>query len=109
MTEAIRPFTTDGCSGGMTACWRVVWRRDPPWNDLCVEHDRSYWRGGTVKQRRDADRELLIGVAKNGHPVFAILMWCAVRFGGHPLLPFSWRWGYGYRYPRCYTERPTEG
>lgn len=97
-------FTTDGCSGGMTAMWRAVWRRAPPWNDLCVTHDRAYWQGGTKDARRRADRELLAGVVLNGHPVFGILMWLAVRIGGHPLLPLSWRWGYGWRWPRCYSR-----
>jgi hypothetical protein len=101
---AIRPFTTDGCSGGMTAGWRLLFRRDPPWNDLCVAHDRAYWAGGTVADRRKADRVLLAGVVTAGHPIFGILMWLAVRVGGHPLLPFSWRWGYGYGYPRPYSH-----
>jgi hypothetical protein len=98
------PFTTDGCSGGMTAVWKLIWRRPPPWNELCVTHDRAYWAGGTVAARRAADRALLAGVTLNGHPLFAILMWAAVRLGGHPLLPLSWRWGYGYRWPRGYDR-----
>lgn len=96
------PFTTDGCSGGMTWCWRKIFRRDPPWNDLCVVHDRAYWQGGSAMQRRVADRQLMAGVTLRGHPIFAFLMWSAVRLGGHPLLPTSWRWGYGFKYPRPY-------
>jgi hypothetical protein len=98
------PFTTDGCSGGMTALWRMVYRRDPPWNDLCIEHDKAYWVGGSVHDRREADRRLMAGVTLNGHPVFAFAMWCAVRIGGHPLLPFPWRWGYGWKWPNGYTH-----
>jgi hypothetical protein len=55
------PFTTDGCSGGMTTVWKWIWRRPPPWNELCVTHDRAYWAGGTVAARRAADRALLAG------------------------------------------------
>jgi hypothetical protein len=91
----------------MTWLWRLVSRRAPPWNDLCVEHDRAYWAGGTAEMRRIADRALMAGVTLNGHPIWAFLMWAAVRFGGHPLLPTSWRWGYGYRYPRGYS--PNSG
>lgn len=98
------PFTTDGCSGGMTYLWKLVWRRDPPWNDLCIEHDKVYWRGGSKEARRIADRRLMSGVTLNGHPIFAFAMWCAVRIGGHPLLPLSWRWGYGWRWPRGYDD-----
>lgn len=99
------PFTTDGCSGGMTAGWKLVFRQDPPWNECCVTHDRAYWRGGTRAERRTADRELMKCVTENGHPVFALLMWLAVRVGGHPLLPLSWRWGYGWRWPRSYAPQ----
>lgn len=102
MTAPVYPFTTDGCSGGMTAAWRAVYRKDPPWNGLCVEHDKAYWVGGTVKARRAADRVLMAGVVMNGHPIWAFLMWASVRIGGHPLLPFSWRWGYGFPYPKNY-------
>jgi hypothetical protein len=46
----------------------------------------------------------MAGVTLNGHPIFAFLMWCAVRIGGHPLLPFPWRWGYGWKWPNGYTH-----
>lgn len=95
-------FTTDGCSGGMTMVWEFVSHDPPPWNHLCIEHDRKYWRGGSAADRRKADAELLAGVALNGHPIFAILMWLSVRPGGHPFLPLPWRWGYGWRYGRGY-------
>lgn len=86
----------------MTWAYRHLFDRDPPWNDLCIEHDRAYWQGGSCAARRKADIALLVGVVRNGHPVWAFLMWCAVRLGGHPLLPLPWRWGYGWRWPRPY-------
>ena len=92
----------------MTRVWKWIWRRPPPWNDLCVTHDRAYWAGGTVGARRAADRALMAGVTLNGYPLFAILMWTAVRTGGHPLLPLSWRWGYGYRWPRGYDRHARQ-
>jgi len=98
------PFTTDGCSGGLTAGWRLVLGRDPPWNDLCVEHDKLYWPGGSAYQRQEADRRLREAVRARGYPVVAVLMWIAVRIGGHPLLPLPWRWGYGWRWPRPYRQ-----
>lgn len=98
------PFTTDGCSGGMTWLWEKLFKTDPPWNDLCVEHDRAYWAGGSAQQRRDADNTLMTGVVGNGYPVWGTLMWISVRFGGHPLLPLPWRWGYGFKYPRNYSS-----
>ena len=95
-------FTTDGCSGFMTWTWRTVLGADPPWNDCCIDHDRVYWRGGTRADRIRADRDLHACVVRNGHPMWALAMWIAVRIGGHPLLPLPWRWGYGYRWPRGY-------
>jgi hypothetical protein len=97
-------FTTDGCSGGLTATWRLIFRKDPPWNDLCIEHDRRYWRGGPVEDRRSADRALMAGVTMAGHPIFGFIMWVAVRIGGHPLIPLPWRWGYGWKYPHSYDR-----
>jgi len=91
----------------MTLAWRLVTGAAPPWNDLCVKHDKAYWAGGTAAQRSAADRALMAGVTLNGHPIIAFLMWCAVRIGGHPLIPTSWRWGYGWAWPRNYQLEAT--
>lgn len=50
------PFTTDGCSGGMSATWDMVARmfpefaeihmETPPWESCCVVHDQAYYLGG---------------------------------------------------------------
>jgi len=101
------PFTTDGCSGGMTWLWERLFGPDPPWEGACEAHDRRYWAGGTVHDRRWADSILLCDVTMNGHPIWAFLMWCAVRPGGVPWLPTPWRWGYGYRFPHDYEKDPT--
>lgn len=91
------PFTTDGCSGGMSRLWRRLFKTPPPWEGCCEAHDRLYWRGGTAQQRSMADYKLMACVARRGYPGWAFLMWLAVRVGGHPLLPFKWRWGYGWK------------
>lgn len=48
----LAPFTTDGCSGGLSASWEYVGRmapafreaygEHPPWENCCIEHDRRY-------------------------------------------------------------------
>lgn len=53
---ALAPFSTDGCSGGMSAAWALAARlapglaelhgERPPWEDCCVLHDRAYHSGG---------------------------------------------------------------
>lgn len=99
-----KPFTTDGCSGGMTWAFRLVFRRDPPWQGACIEHDRAYWAGGTRLDRSKADAWLQVRVDGAGYPWVSLLMWLAVRIGGHPLLPLPWRWGYGWRWPTGYEH-----
>lgn len=49
-------FTTDGCSGGMSAVWAYLAERfpefaalyavAPPWESCCVTHDRAYHGAG---------------------------------------------------------------
>ncbi len=90
--EPIRPFVTDRCT----------LFPDGDWGGCCVEHDRAYWRGGTRRQRREADIELMRCVAAKGHPWIAMIMYIGVRIGGTPWLPTPWRWGFGYKYPRGY-------
>lgn len=94
------PFCTDGCSGGMSWTWRAIFRTAPPWEGCCVRHDIRYWAGGTAKERAEADRMLRDAVRDGGHPVIAWAMWIAVRLGGVPWLPISWRWGYGWDFRR---------
>lgn len=52
----LAPFTTDGCSGGMSATWRVIAQSFPgfdelhgdlpPWEDCCIIHDKAYHDAG---------------------------------------------------------------
>lgn len=102
------PFTTDGCSAGMSAGWKLLFGQLPPWQGHCVAHDRLYWAGGSAAERRRADAILFAEVAAMGHSVWAWIIWLAVRVGGHPLLPFPWRWGYGWSYPSFYREAGQE-
>lgn len=109
---ALKPFTTDGCSGGMSWAWRRLTGRPPPWEGACVDHDRVYHRGGTASDRLAADVLLMLSVAAGagnsdhrGRPYLAIAMFLGVRLGGAPWWPLPWRWGYGrvrhtWRYDR---------
>jgi hypothetical protein len=54
--DALAPFETDGCSGGLSAVWAFVARQfpafaaaqgaRPPWEACCVAHDRLYHVAG---------------------------------------------------------------
>lgn len=79
----LAPFTTDGCSGGMTQVWESVAAisegfverhgEHPPWEDCCVTHDRAYHDAGgaddalsSQRARLRADRELKDCVVATG-------------------------------------------
>lgn len=98
----------DGCSGGMSAGWRVLFKKAPPWEGCCDKHDQPYAQGGTRLERLEADIELRKCVSENGHPIWAALMYYAVRVGGHPLLPTPWRWGFLQQYPTPYMREKYE-
>ena len=108
-------FSSDGCSGLMSWAWRTFVGCGPPWEGDCVVHDFAYWQGGTRAARRAADRALRDAVIAKAREyaliaeclitALAWLMWAAVRIGGVPWLPTSYRWGFGWHFPRAYQRR----
>ncbi|WP_196139057.1 hypothetical protein [Aliikangiella sp. G2MR2-5] len=99
----LKPFTSDGCSSfpDGTIKHRKLWL------ECCVAHDKAYWLGGSYQQRKKADEELKQCVEQVGEKQIAKLMLAGVRVGGSPFWPTSFRWGYGWDYPRGY-KIPTE-
>jgi hypothetical protein len=94
----LRPFTTDGCSAfpdGSSEQRKL-------WQHCCIAHDYAYWRGGSYQERVAADEVLKSCVAAQERPKTATLMHAGVRMGGTPLLPSTFRWGYGWRYGKTY-------
>lgn len=114
------PFTSDGCSGGFSWGYRHLaapaqrrlarlfgWRPWPaalPFRHVCRDHDFAYWQGGSWQDRLVADLTMARQVALedgqgNGAARWwafvAVWMLLAVRLGGGPWWPLSWRWGYG--------------
>ena len=72
---SLAPFTTDGCSGGMSDSWAALssqfpdfaesYGDAPPWEICCIAHDRIYHNSGGVHDaeasftaRLSADRQL---------------------------------------------------
>jgi len=103
-SSTIAPFTSDGCSSfpDGTLSQRELWL------SCCTTHDVAYWKGGTYKQRKQADEELRMCVKEVGEPEIALLMLAGVRVGGSPFLPTTFRWGYGWSYPKFYGELTEE-
>ncbi len=90
-------FKSDGCSlfpdGNYRAC--------------CVEHDKTYFIGGSFKQRRAADKELYKCVRAKGNGKFlASMIYIGVRIGGVHFLPTPFRWGFGNKFPRKEPPKP---
>ena len=103
-SEEIKPFTSDGCSAFPDG----TLDQKQLWLACCTAHDFSYWQGGTYEERLVADQELKQCVAEVGEPQIAKLMLVGVRVGGSPYFPTSFRWGYGWSYPRLYKALSPE-
>lgn len=102
--QGLTPFKSDGCSVFPDG---TLNHRDL-WLQCCVAHDLAYWQGGTYDERRQADLILRQCVARVGQNEIAELMLAGVRVGGTPYLPTSFRWGYGWPYPRGYRSITEE-
>jgi len=102
--ETIEPFTSDGCSVFPDG----TFAQKELWLSCCTAHDYAYWQGGTYEQRLTADKQLQQCVANVGESQIAYLMLTGVRVGGNPYLPTSFRWGYGWSYPRFYKPLTAE-
>jgi hypothetical protein len=90
--SSLAPFTSDGCSGGLSSSWimisslfPVLAKRHgerPPWEGCCVAHDRTYHKGGvsdsdaksSFEMRRTADDQLRACVIKVGDDRMQFLM-----------------------------------
>ena len=89
-------FTTDGCS---------AWPDTESTRPCCIEHDIAYWCGGSAADRRAADDRFRACVReRSGSAWLAAIMRAGVRFGGHPLFPMPYRWGYGDPYQGGYPD-----
>ncbi|HVF46807.1 MAG TPA: hypothetical protein VNA17_04510 [Pyrinomonadaceae bacterium] len=78
--------------------------------DCCVEHDKDYYFGGSLKERRASDKRLKECVASKGRgwkrKLLANAMYIGVRVGGVHFLPTPFRWGFGNKWPRKEPEKP---
>ena len=93
---------SDGCSGGMSAMYAKMTflhknhNNKLRWHECCVIHDKAYYYGGTKQEKKQADKALSQCVSKVvGNKFLGKAMQLAVKIGGSPYLPTSYRWGYG--------------
>ncbi|MDH5471702.1 MAG: hypothetical protein OEY87_00880 [Gammaproteobacteria bacterium] len=104
IADNLKTFTTDGCSSFPDG----TISQQSLWLDCCVKHDLAYWKGGSYDERMEADLSLRNCVAKVGKPEIADIMLAGVRIGGSPYFPTSYRWGYGWSFPRGYKKLTTD-
>ena len=104
IADNLVPFTTDGCSAFPDG----TVKQQSLWMDCCIRHDLAYWIGGSYHERQQADLVLENCVAQVGEPEIARIMLAGVRAGGSPYFPTSYRWGYGWPYPRGYQQLSEE-
>jgi len=102
--DTIKAFKSDGCSAFPDG----TFEQKNLWLKCCQRHDFDYWQGGTYQQRLASDNQLKMCVSQVGEPTIAALMLAGVRVGGTPYLPTSFRWGYGWSYPRLYGVLSVE-
>ena len=98
-TKDLVPFTSDGCSLFPDG----TFKDRNLWCDCCQQHDLTYWQGGSVDERQQADASLRECVlVRTGDQQLAEIMYLGARAGGHPAYPTWYRWGYGWPYGRGY-------
>ncbi|NOT46418.1 MAG: hypothetical protein HOP17_01525 [Acidobacteria bacterium] len=72
--------------------------------DCCVAHDKDYYFGGSLKERRASDKRLRECVRSKGkgwtRRLLADGMYIGVRLAGVSFLPTPFRWGFGNKWPR---------
>ncbi len=94
-------FSSDGCSLFPDG----TLNEENLWCDCCFVHDVAYWQGGNRQQKELAD-EALRGciLQKTVNSLLADIMYYGVVFGGSPVFPNWYRWGYGWRYGRGFQS-----
>jgi hypothetical protein len=92
-------FKSDGCS----------LFPDGTYYSCCYLHDVAYWPGGPADERERADKSLRACIQDMTQNVaLAEAMYQAVRVGGGPELPTSYRWGYGWPFPYRQAYAPLD-
>jgi hypothetical protein len=104
IANTIEPFDTDGC----TLVPDGTFTNPTKWNKCCLEHDISYWKGGTRKERKETDKKFRACLKDFGTNSVAFIYYYGVRVGGHPYSRQWFSWGYGWEDYRGYRELNEE-
>lgn len=90
--SSLTPFTSDGCSGGLSVGWQYmageisvfesIHGELPPWESCCINHDRMYHSGPSkndsssvsFNRRKEADNQLQTCVIEAGKTRSSVLL-----------------------------------
>lgn len=81
----IHPFQTDQCTFFI----------EGNWSECCIQHDREYWKGGSLKLRDQSDKKLKDCFDKKGHRILSSLVYWAVHLGHYSPIKSKFKWGWG--------------
>ncbi|MBC7692565.1 MAG: hypothetical protein H7222_12450 [Methylotenera sp.] len=103
--EPPNPFGTDYCS----LFFNGTPQAPDLWRDCCVEHDLTFWAGGTLQARKRADLKLEGCVCEAGACEIAKLMYWGVKTGR--LWPYKFKrqqWGNAWGTELNYRKLTSE-
>jgi hypothetical protein len=94
LLNKLKPFVSDGCPrlGKM-----ISYPREDHWQLCCVEHDKAYWKGGSLEQKQQADSAFHSCVSERGSADAARLMYYSLR--SVQKASQVQNWGYGWVIP----------
>lgn len=95
LQNRLQSFLTDGCPHIQGS---ISYPKEDQWKLCCVEHDKAYWKGGSIEERQKADSDLHACITERGAPEAARLIYYSIR-SAHKN-PMSLPWGYGWILPR---------
>lgn len=92
--------STDECSI-ISPLWYFFTGYQLGFAGCCCDHDYAYYKGGDLSLRKEADKKLAECIIQKGYRNWiAKVVYIGVRLGGVHWLPTSYRWGFGYKYPK---------
>lgn len=99
----LKPFISDGCP---RLAKMISYPREDHWQLCCVEHDKSYWKGGSLEDKQKADSAFHSCVSERGSPDAARLIYYSLRSVQKSSQVQNW--GNGWMIPRNTSSHTPE-
>ena len=99
----LKPFVSDGCP---RLAKMISYPREDHWQLCCVEHDKAYWKGGSLEEKQQADSAFHSCVSERGSPDAGRLMYYSLRSVQKSSQVQNW--GYGWVIPHNTSAHTPE-